>query len=185
MQPGGLIGSIILLLALTLLGVGIVAPIFEFGIEGGDTGITRNWFPSALAFIAAILAWLKWINNNEDKRVKYLILSGTLFVLSVYHGANFRFWLTIFENLPISVLLLYHILLFSGIGMFIIFNHFRPLMSRQGMLFMLWILSLSGTFFGVSEAANPIDILPFIFLFPYLISHILNPQDCTKTVLDE
>lgn len=177
-QPGVLIGSTFFLIAVVAFGVGIIAPILEFGIEGGDTGITRNWFPSALAFSAAILAWIKWNTYNEDKRYRYLILLGILLALSIYHGAYFRYWLSILESLPVSVLLLYHITILIGIGIFIIANGFKSLMSWQGVLFIFWALSLSVTFFGLNGPANPIDIFPFIFLFPFLISLILYPQDC-------
>ena len=178
--PGAVIGSTLLLLALAVLGVGIVAPMIEFGIEGGDTGILRNWFPSALAFTAGILAWVKWNMYDEARRYKYLILSGILVALSIYNGANFRYWLSIIEYRTVSGLLVFHIIVLAGVVTFIVSFGFRSLKSIQGICLILWFISLSFTFFWVNEPARPIDILPFLFLFPFLSFLLIQPVELVK-----
>ncbi len=176
-QPSFLIGGVQLLIGLAVIGVGIVAPILEFGIEGGDNGITRNWFPSALAFTGAFLVLIKWSTSKTKKRKHYLLLFSSLVILSVYHGSNFRFWLTTFESIPVSVLLIFHISFLLSIAIYMFISKLNSYSFWQKALFVLWFLGLSITLFSGEGPASPIDIFPFLFLFPFLISIIINKGD--------
>ena len=169
-KPAILIGLSYCLVAFGVFGTGILSPMLEYGIEGGDNGMTSNWFPSMLAFVGATLSWLIWNAEKKNKKFEYLILALILLSLSMYYGSSFRFWFTGRNMGPISSIVLFESTLLLGIVYFafkVVINYKEK---WQIVFFMIWLVGLTIALFFPEKATGTRDLWPFGFILPVLIA---------------
>ena len=169
-KPAILVGLPFVLIAFCIFGVGLLSPLLEFGIVGGDNGITSNWFPSMLAFIAAVLSWLNWNSGRDIKRTEYLVLGLTLLGLSLYYGADFRNWFDIPIYDPFLFIEAYEVLMVIGFVYFIIKRAIIFPRTWQIISFVIWCIGISFAFFYPDSITGLRDLWPFAFLFPVLLT---------------
>ncbi|MCB0845604.1 MAG: hypothetical protein KDE26_20280 [Bacteroidetes bacterium] len=169
-KPAILIGLSYILVALSVFGTGIFSPLLEYGIEGGDNGMTSNWFPSMLAFIGAALSWLVWNAEKQNKKPAYLILALILLCLSMYYGAAFRFWFTGRNWGPISSIVVFESTLLLGIVYFAFKEVINYQRKWQIVFFSIWLVGLTVALFFPGKATGIRDLWPFGFILPVLIA---------------
>ena len=169
-------------LLMCLLGLGFAMVEFTgFAAMEGDSGIPQNWFPSAMAALAAILALQLLFSATKPGDIhRYMYYIFTIFtgMLSLYYGANVKGWLIMEEVAsycagPVISGFLIVGTVFSGV--FVVMQT-RELWSRVGIGIWVILLSLSFAGSGRDWAAGPLEFFAFAFLLPALVAHFFRER---------
>ena len=114
------------------------------GLMTGDNGIPENWFPSAVAFVIALISfyiYLKTHSQRSPTKRLYLTLSLLDIILSLYFGSNLYSFL-LFKNSNWIKLIPNLLLMITAIAIGIkLASRFQNAWSRAGILG--WLLLLA------------------------------------------
>ena len=159
--------------ALLAFGLAVV----EFGLlrritASGPWGNPRNWFPSALAFIAALLALGTW---QQVRRARYLpsafaflLLAFVCLVVSADHGNGHKFTQQLWSAQPTR-----NLLVNTGYAVAVLLSAAavmtQPLPGRIRWLFGTWAVLLVVGILTRSALLAPFSFAAFAILLPTLL----------------
>jgi hypothetical protein len=180
-----ILAGVVVIIGLLALGMIGVEFLMEY-IPEGDKGIPQNWFPSALAGLAAILCLQIWNTARRYGRINGIVyLAAALFsmLLSLYYGANIQGWLSTAGKSAFSVrhflkgsLSVVAVLLGIALALKV-----QPWWSRVGTV--AWGLLSSLAMSMGRSYAGWLDLVAFAILLPSLVMHLYGWQPLSNTLL--
>ena len=172
-NPRFLIGLMVCLIGLSMIGTSFLSPYLKSDFTEKGTGIIGNWFPAILALLCAFIGW---INGKVLGKGNYpdQWLTMCLIGLSAFYGGAFR---NGFADLSIGSISSISIIGFSllisgGIFVFRMLSGLRNTWQKISLFIWLGTLAIA-LFIPRSQVVYILDISPFLFLLPVLISNHL------------
>lgn len=145
----------------------------------GDSGLVQNWFPGALAFLAALICFYV-ADTVETLRPFYVLWGLLLLFLCVYYGANGQGWLW---GGPRAVL---RYMINGGVAatavLLTVLIAWQKQFSWLGWGLILWALSLALALSSGSSYAEPLDFAAGVILFLLLSVDLYQYQAGTQNV---